>query len=162
RVVRHQRDRHRVGNRAPILLVRPPVHLLRELPDAVRLRRLLMRQRGENRRIGYARKNAAGKIGLHLLQRGDLLLGIREAQRLGTTYAGSLAEHAEGRGELDTPEGYLVAAEQYVDGMFAGKKSALRPIYDKLLSLGLSLGADVKACPCKTIVPLYRKHVFAQ
>jgi len=24
------------------------------------------------------------------------------------------------------------------------------------------LGSDVKACPCKTIVPLYREHVFAQ
>ena len=24
------------------------------------------------------------------------------------------------------------------------------------------MGEDVKACPCKTIVPLYRKHVFAQ
>ena len=24
------------------------------------------------------------------------------------------------------------------------------------------MGDDVKACPCKTIVPLYRKHVFAQ
>jgi hypothetical protein len=31
-----------------------------------------------------------------------------------------------------------------------------------LLKLGRSLGEDVKACPCKTIVPLYRKHVFAQ
>ena len=28
--------------------------------------------------------------------------------------------------------------------------------------MGKSLGDDVKACPCKTIVPLYRKHVFAQ
>jgi hypothetical protein len=26
----------------------------------------------------------------------------------------------------------------------------------------LGLGKDVKACPCKTMVPLYRKHVFAQ
>jgi len=26
----------------------------------------------------------------------------------------------------------------------------------------LSLGDDVKICPCKTIVPLYRNHVFAQ
>ena len=25
-----------------------------------------------------------------------------------------------------------------------------------------SLGADVKVCPCETIVPLYRNHVFAQ
>jgi hypothetical protein len=31
-----------------------------------------------------------------------------------------------------------------------------------LLKLGLSLGRDVKACPCKTMVPLYRNHVFAQ
>ena len=38
----------------------------------------------------------------------------------------------------------------------------LRPIYDELLTLGKSLGNDVKACPCKTIVPLYREHVFAQ
>ncbi|MFY9530502.1 MAG: DUF5655 domain-containing protein [Candidatus Acidiferrales bacterium] len=46
--------------------------------------------------------------------------------------------------------------------MFAGPKAALRPIYDRLLELGLSLAAEVKACPCKTIVPLYRNHVFAQ
>src|ERR1041384_645465 len=26
----------------------------------------------------------------------------------------------------------------------------------------LGKGADVKVCPCQTIVPLYRKHVFAQ
>jgi len=24
------------------------------------------------------------------------------------------------------------------------------------------MGSDVKACPCKTIVPFYREHVFAQ
>jgi hypothetical protein len=38
----------------------------------------------------------------------------------------------------------------------------LRPIYDELLKVGLKIGKDVKACPCKTIVPLYRDHVFAQ
>ncbi|MBK6425355.1 MAG: hypothetical protein IPF82_03880 [Blastocatellia bacterium] len=36
------------------------------------------------------------------------------------------------------------------------------PLYEELLALGLSMGDDVKACPCKTIVPFYRKHVFAQ
>ena len=46
--------------------------------------------------------------------------------------------------------------------MFSGPKAGLRPIYDELLRLGLSMGDDVKACPCQTIVPLYRKHVFAQ
>src|SRR5204863_7204680 len=38
----------------------------------------------------------------------------------------------------------------------------LRPIYDRLLKLGLGVAKDVKACPCQTIVPLYRHHVFAQ
>jgi Domain of unknown function (DUF5655) len=31
-----------------------------------------------------------------------------------------------------------------------------------LVALGRSLGDDVKVCRCQTIVPLYRKHVFAQ
>ncbi len=62
----------------------------------------------------------------------------------------------------DDPETYLQAAKQYVDKMYSGGKAGLRPIYDKLLGLGLSLGDDVKACPCQTIVPFYRKHVFAQ
>src|SRR5262249_30429036 len=41
-------------------------------------------------------------------------------------------------------------------------KEPLRPLYDVLLEMGRGLGEDVKACPCKTIVPLYRNHVFAQ
>ncbi len=62
----------------------------------------------------------------------------------------------------DTPEGYLAAAEGYVEAMFAGKKAPLKPLYEALLNLGLALGKDVKASPCQTIVPLYRHHVFAQ
>ena len=46
--------------------------------------------------------------------------------------------------------------------MFAGKRAVLRPLYDALLKLGLAVGKDAKACPCQTIVPLYRNHVFAQ
>jgi hypothetical protein len=46
--------------------------------------------------------------------------------------------------------------------MFSGAKAGLRPIYDAILKLGLKVGKDVKACPCQTIVPLYRNHVFAQ
>jgi hypothetical protein len=38
----------------------------------------------------------------------------------------------------------------------------LLPSHDALLTLGLSIGKDVKACPCETIVPLNRNHVFAQ
>jgi hypothetical protein len=88
---------------------------------------------------------------------------LKTEHGLGTNYAGWLAASADGKNnELSDPEEYLTAAEGYVETMFSGAKAALRPIYNALLKLGLTLGKDVKACPCQTIVPLYRRHVFAQ
>ena len=88
---------------------------------------------------------------------------LKHEHKLGTNYAGWLAERAEGKGGEDgDPDKYLEAAEGYVEELFAGSKAALRPTYHALLTLGLSLGKDVKACPCKTFVPLYRRHVIAQ
>jgi hypothetical protein len=90
---------------------------------------------------------------------------LKSKHGLGTNYATFLAERAEGKGrgaDLDSPEIYLAAAERYVEEMFAGGKAGLRPLYDELLRTGLALAPDVKACPCQTIVPFYRKHVFAQ
>jgi len=87
---------------------------------------------------------------------------LKSKYGLGTNYAKWLAERAEGKGEDGNPETYLRAAEGYVEKMFSGQKASLRPIYDALLKLGLGIGKDVKACPCQTIVPLYRNHVFAQ
>ena len=82
---------------------------------------------------------------------------------LGTNTAGWFAERSVGKGEeMGDEEDYLQAAEKYVEEMFSGKKEALGPIYDALLKLGLSIGNEAKACPCQTIVPLYRNHVFAQ
>ncbi len=82
---------------------------------------------------------------------------------LGANSAWWLAERAEGKGtEIGDPDEYLKAAEAYVETMFSGSKAALRPIYDEILKAGLKIGKDAKACPCQTIVPLYRHHVFAQ
>ena len=82
---------------------------------------------------------------------------------LGTNTAWWLAERSVGKGEeISDPDNYLRAAEKYVAEMFSGKKEHLRPIYDALLKLGLGTGKEAKACPCQTIVPLYRNHVFAQ
>lgn len=64
--------------------------------------------------------------------------------------------------ETSDPDHYLRAADKYVEEMFSGKKEGLWPIYDALLKLGLNIGKEAKACPCQTIVPLYRNHVFAQ
>jgi hypothetical protein len=88
---------------------------------------------------------------------------LKSEHGLGTNSAWWLAERAEGKGsDVDDPETYLAAAEGYVETMFSGAKSALRPIYHEILKAGLKTGKDVKACPCQTIVPLYRNHVFAQ
>jgi hypothetical protein len=88
---------------------------------------------------------------------------LKSEYGLGTNWAGWLSERAEGKSsDVDDPDTYLKAAEGYVAKMFDGPKAALRPLYDALLKLGLSIGKDVKACPCQTIVPFYRKHVFAQ
>jgi hypothetical protein len=93
------------------------------------------------------------------------LLWLKEKYGIGTNTAWWLAERARGNKmglADDDPQSYLREAPLYVEAMFAGGKAGLRPIYDELLRIGLGLAPDVKACPCKTIVPLYRNHVFAQ
>jgi hypothetical protein len=88
---------------------------------------------------------------------------LKSKHKLGTNSAWWISERVDGRGgEEDSPEAYLKSAVVYVEEQYAGPKEKLRPIYDELLRLGKSLGSDVTACPCKTIVPLYREHVFAQ
>lgn len=88
---------------------------------------------------------------------------LKQRHGLGTNSAWWLAEHSVGKGEESSDsDAYLQAAERYVDEMFGGRKEHLRPVYEALLKLGLSMGKDTKACPCQTIVPLYRNHVFAQ
>jgi predicted transport protein len=88
-----------------------------------------------------------------------------KAQGLGSTQAGLLTQRARtapGHAFDDTPEGYLAAAPRYVDGQFGGKRAALRPLFEQIVSLARGLGPDVKVCPCETIVPFFRNHVFAE
>jgi hypothetical protein len=88
---------------------------------------------------------------------------LKEEYGLGSNTASWLAERSIGKdAESGDPELYLESAERDVEKMFSGGKAHLRPLYDKLLKLGLKTGKEAKACPCSTIVPLYRKHVFAQ
>jgi hypothetical protein len=80
---------------------------------------------------------------------------LKSHHGLGMTTSHLIAEYETGAWESYNPEA-LVAA------MFSGPKTGLYPLYERLLKLGLDLGEDVRACPCKTIVPLYRRHVFAE
>jgi len=88
---------------------------------------------------------------------------LKTKYKLGTNSAWWIAERSLGKGvEEDTPEAYLQTAEKYVEEMFSGAKATLRPLYDELLKFCLNFAPDLKACPGKTIVPLYRNHVIAQ
>ena len=88
---------------------------------------------------------------------------LRAEHGLGSNYAAWIVERAAGRGAEDTdPDAYLRAAASWVEAMFAGPKVVLRPIYDALLDAAFALGRDVRVCPCRTIVPVFRTHVIAQ
>jgi Domain of unknown function (DUF4287) len=78
---------------------------------------------------------------------------LKEQHKLGTNYAWWIAERAEGKGwEEGDPDAYLRKAPEYVRDMFAGKRAALKPIYDQLPKLGLATGEDVKACPISELL----------
>ncbi len=89
---------------------------------------------------------------------------LQQQHKLGRNNATWIAERADGKGTaaFDSPDTYLKSAAEWVEAQYAGPRAALRPLYEELLKLGFSLGKDVKACPCRTMVPFYRNHVFAQ
>lgn len=87
---------------------------------------------------------------------------LKERYGLGGSTIGAIVDHARGADEELNPEAYLKNAPIYVDQLFSGARAHLRPICDELLVLATSFGDDVKVSPCKTFVPLYRKHVFGQ
>lgn len=118
--------------------------------------------------VGRSRANLIERTGLSLEQWIERLhregpsgekaqaAWLKGAHGITTNYANWIVEVAAGEG----PDAY--DPDALVEAQYEGKKEALRPIYDSLLATGFALGADVKACPCATIVPLYRQHVFAQ
>jgi hypothetical protein len=88
---------------------------------------------------------------------------LQQEFRLAANTAAWLAQNVDGDSTWDgDPATYLRAAAQYVEQMYSGAKAELRPLYDRLVKLARALGKDVKVCPCKTIVPLYRRHVIAE
>jgi hypothetical protein len=88
---------------------------------------------------------------------------LRSEYKLGGTTVSLIVDRVSGKGkELASSDAYIKAAPGFVDAMYSGKKTGLRPIHDELIEIGMALGSDVKICPTKTMVPLYRKNVFAE
>ncbi|MBL8897075.1 MAG: YdeI/OmpD-associated family protein [Planctomycetes bacterium] len=52
--------------------------------------------------------------------------------------------------------------EKLVDSLYSGKKAVWRELHEKLVDEMLKLGKDVLVTSCKTMVPVYRKFVFAE
>lgn len=94
----------------------------------------------------------------------ELAAWLKQEHEFGTNNAGWLAQRAAGRapGLADEdPDAYLAAAPRYVDEMYTGKE-ALRPIHDAVVRLVRDAHPEVRICPCTTMVPFYREHVFAR
>ncbi len=77
---------------------------------------------------------------------------LKEKHGLGLSTIGLILDEADNK----------MKPEDLVDQIFSGAKANLGPQYEEILQCGLGLGADVRVCPCATMVPFYREHVFAQ
>lgn len=80
---------------------------------------------------------------------------LKAKHRLGRITAEVIVDRVEGKAPQYNPEAFVKV-------MFAGPRAGLRSIYEQLMKLGMKLGKDVTATPCKTFVPLRRRYVFAQ
>src|SRR5207244_6917438 len=68
---------------------------------------------------------------------------LKKDHKLGGTSASVISQHVFGTNSGDTdPEAYMRSAPQWVEAMYAGPKSALRPIHDDLIRMGQSMGDD--------------------
>ena len=101
--------------------------------------------------------------GYGLREVNDLGAKLKAEHGLGKTTAWLLASYALGETPHDyDAAAYIEQAPRLIDQQFSGKKAALRPNADKLMQYAQDFGDDVGISPTKTMVPIYRHHVFAQ
>ncbi|HKJ33798.1 MAG TPA: DUF5655 domain-containing protein [Balneolales bacterium] len=88
---------------------------------------------------------------------------LKDEFGVGGTTANIIANFSLGEAEeMTDPEAYLQMAPKYVAKMYSGEKEPLRPIYDEIVDRILTFGPDIRICPVKTIVSVYRNNVIAQ
>ncbi|MBK8979809.1 MAG: YdeI/OmpD-associated family protein [Planctomycetes bacterium] len=63
---------------------------------------------------------------------------------------------------LDGGESDYGNPEPLVDALYSGPHARWRPLHESVIDRFLALGPDVIATACKTMVPVYRKFVFAE
>lgn len=87
----------------------------------------------------------------------DLKRWLKQAHGLPDRVAHGIAAEA-----LD-PAGHAYDdPRRLVEALYGGERAALRAVHEAVVDALLPLGDDVIVTACKTMVPVYRKHVFAQ
>lgn len=89
--------------------------------------------------------------------RREMVAWLKLEHGLGTVTANFVAAEAVGKSIESTyaDEGALL------EGMFAGDRAALRPLYEKLAETARKIGDDVEVTVCKTYVGIRRGRQFA-
>ena len=90
-----------------------------------------------------------------LAKHGEIVKHLKGEHQLTHGYANLVAHKLLKSAAGDAEAGDLVAAQ------YSGKKEALRPIYDKLITAVGKLGKDVEVSPKKAYVSLRRSKQFA-
>lgn len=90
-----------------------------------------------------------------LAKHGEIVKLLKEKHGMGHGYANLVAMTAL-KGDAPAPGG-----DDLVEAQYAGKKAALRPLYDQLAKAVAKFGSDVEFSPKKTYVSLRRSKQFA-
>ncbi len=91
--------------------------------------------------------------GLGTDKHGEIVARLKAEHGLGHGYANLLALLHGGWGRTAAPD--------LVEGLFAGPKAVLRPIYDRLIEIVEAFGGDVEIAPKQTMVMIRRSKGFA-
>jgi hypothetical protein len=83
---------------------------------------------------------------------GQIMADLKRNHGLSHGYANMLALIAAGYGQA--------TGDDLLDGLFAGARAGLRPIYDRLLDVVRPLGQDIDVTPRKTMVTFRRNKQF--
>jgi len=87
---------------------------------------------------------------------------LKATHGFGANHAWWIAEYAYDKATWDgDPAIYLKQAADYVEAMFVKGKEWQRPIFEAVHREVKKLGKDAKVCPCKTMIPFYRRREFA-
>lgn len=89
-----------------------------------------------------------------LTKHGQILAHLKAAHGVSHGFANLIALRYLSRGTA-------ASGDDLIDAQYAGRKTALRPLFDRLVAEATSLGSDVEVAPKKTAVSLRRHKQFA-